>query len=118
MGTPHEPVSENAEPPFAVDVRDLTGSTYHVQVIPQFSASGPVILGTTSGPANHGVLGLLNRVLAKGPVKQQDSFVVKVSRDEPGGAIVDESEHGSMREARQAAKVLVQAIRDGRFEAN
>lgn len=118
MGSPHERASEDGEPPFAVNIRDVTGSMYHVQVTPEFSASGPLILGRTSGPASHGLLGLLNRVLAKGHANEQDRFVVTVRQDEPGGAIVDESEHGSMREAREAAMELVQAIRDGRFEAN
>lgn len=79
-----------------------------------FSASGPVLLGGREGPASHGLLGLVNAFLAKHEkMKSHDGFGVFVYRDDPGGPIVAESEHGSMHQARQAAQELVQAIENG-----
>jgi hypothetical protein len=102
--------------PFVTVVHDPADVTYHVQAVPVFSASGPVLLGGRDGPASHGLLGLVNRFLVKhGRTKTHDGFGVFVYRDEPGGPIVAESEHESMPRARQAARELVQAIENGRL---
>jgi hypothetical protein len=102
--------------PFLAVARDPAGVTYHVQAVPVFSASGPIVLGGRDGPVSHGLLGLVNRYLVKhGRTKTHDAFGVFVYRGKPGGPIVAESEHGSMHRARQAARELVQAIENGRL---
>jgi hypothetical protein len=112
--TPEAHGATEDDRPFVTVVRDPAGVTYHVQAVPVSSASGPVLLGGRDGPASHGLLGLANRFLAKhGRTQTHDGFGVFVYRDEPGGPIVAESEHGSMPQARQAAKEFVRAIENG-----
>jgi len=111
--------AEDADQPFVAVVRDSSGATFHVQAVPVFIASGRVLLGAREGPATGGLLGLLNRVLAKSSrEKVHHGFGVMVYRDDPGGPIVAESDHGSMREARASAQVLVRAIENGTFDAS
>jgi hypothetical protein len=114
VGTPKDHEANDDDRPFLAVVRDPTGVTYHVQAVPVYGVSGPVLLGGRKGPAVHGLLGLANRILAKyGRTRSEDGFGVFVYRDEPGGPIVAESEHGSMPRAREAAQGIVHAIEKG-----
>jgi hypothetical protein len=102
--------------PFLAVVRDPAGVSYHVQAVPVYGVSGPIVLGGREGPATHGLLGLVNRILVKhGRTKSDDGFGVFVYRDDPGGTIVTESEHRSMRQAHEVAQNLVHAIEEGTF---
>jgi hypothetical protein len=87
---------------------------YCVQAVPFFRSSGPVLLGTRNEVPTHGLLGLLNRLLARRTSTRHDNgFAALVYRDRPGGPIVAESEHRTMQEAQDAAMVFVQRIEDG-----
>lgn len=115
METPTDPAANDEdERPFLAVARDPAGATFHVQAVPVFGVSGPVLLGGREGPATRGLLGFANRILARhGRTKSEDGFGVFVHRDDPRGPIVAESEHGSMRQDREAAQHLVHAIEEG-----
>lgn len=115
METPTDPAANDEDDrPFFAVARDPAGVTFHVQAVPVFGVSGPVLLGGREGPATRGLLGFANRIFARhGRTKSEDGFGVFVYRDEPGGPIVAESEHGSMQQAREAAQHFVDAIENG-----
>ena len=117
MATPTGPSAGDEDLPFVAVAQDPAGVTYHVQATVASGGSGPVMIGGSNGPATHGLLGLLNRVLARtSKPKQYEFFGVLVMRDDPSGpTIVAESEHRHMREARERAQEFVQAIEQGTF---
>jgi hypothetical protein len=102
------------DPPFSRSPQSPTGIEFYVQAVPVFRFGGPVLLGTRDEILTHGLLGLLNRFLGRSTSMRHDNgFAAFVYRDHPGGPIVAESEHRTMREAREAAMAFVQSIEDG-----
>ncbi len=92
-----------------------SGVEYFVQAVPGFgAASGPVMLAKIDGTPTRALLGLVNRLLALGHrTTHWKKYYAFVYRDKPGGPIVAESEHATMREARKAAQAFVESVEGG-----
>lgn len=116
METPEDRTPGDDEVPYSEVVTDPSGTEFYVQVVPELSVSGPTVMGTRSGPVTDGLLGLVNRVLATRAIKQRDTFIVQVTREGWSGPLVEQSEHGSMRAANDAAQGLAPCIQIGKFQ--
>jgi hypothetical protein len=105
-----------SDSPLAVEARSPAGDVFHVQAVPVFGSAGPPLLGTEHGPATRGVLGLVNRLLARASWSREErAFRALVYRGDTGGPIVAESDHASMRQARAAALAFARTIENGSF---